>query len=92
MNGVSTSENYVNAWLRQVQSESGGNEKAVQGGYTDINTITGDLAKGLLQTISATFNANKFPGHGNIFNGYDNALASSDWAWTRLCKRYAVCS
>lgn len=83
MNGVSTSENYVNAWLRQVQSESGGNEKAVQGGYTDINTITGDLAKGLLQTISATFNTNKFPGHGNIFNGYDNALAAIHYAMGR---------
>lgn len=83
MNDVSTSENYVNAWLRQVQSESGGNEKAVQGGYTDVNTLSGDLAKGLLQTISATFNANKFPGHGNIFNGYDNALAAIHYALGR---------
>ncbi|WP_342993434.1 phage tail protein [Lactococcus lactis] len=83
MNGASTSENYVNAWLRQVQSESGGNEKAVQGGYTDVNTLSGDLAKGLLQTISATFNANKFPGHGNIFNGYDNALAAIHYALGR---------
>ena len=83
MNGVSTSENYVNAWLRQVQSESGGNEKAVQGGYTDVNTLSGDLAKGLLQTISATFNANKFPGHGNIVNGYDNALAAIHYALGR---------
>ena len=83
MNDVSTSEDYVNAWLRQVQSESGGNEKAVQGGYTDVNTLSGDLAKGLLQTISATFNANKFPGHGNIFNGYDNALAAIHYALGR---------
>lgn len=83
MNGVSTSENYVNAWLRQVQTESSGDEKAVQGDIGDINNITGDLAKGLLQTISATFNANKFPGHGNIFNGYDNALAAIHYALGR---------
>lgn len=79
-NGLPTTAAYVDAWVRQIQTESGGNEKAVQGGYTDINTITGDLAKGLLQTISATFNAYKFPGHGNIFKGYDNMLAAINYA------------
>ncbi|MBJ7654849.1 tape measure protein [Weissella confusa] len=82
-NGLSTSESMVNKVLRQIQSESGGNEKAVQGGYTDINTITGDLAKGLMQTISATFNAYAFPGHKNIFNGYDNLLAALAYAKNR---------
>ncbi|MFT8916563.1 MAG: transglycosylase SLT domain-containing protein [Oenococcus sp.] len=82
-NGLSTSASMINKVLRQIQTESGGNEKAVQGGYTDINTISGDLAKGLMQTISATFNHYKFPGHGNIFNGYDNLLAALAYAKNR---------
>lgn len=82
-NGLPADSTYTNAWLRQVQSESGGNEKAVQGGYTDVNTLSGDLAKGLLQTISATFNAYKHPGYNNIFNGFDNALAAINYAKNR---------
>lgn len=82
-NGLPTSDAYVQAWLRQIQSESGGNPSAVQGGYVDQNTISGDLAKGLLQTISATFNAYAFPGHKNIFNGYDNMLAAINYAKSR---------
>ncbi|MFR0553401.1 tape measure protein [Loigolactobacillus coryniformis subsp. coryniformis] len=82
-NGLSTSESMVNKVLRQINSESSGNEKAVQGNIGDINNITGDLAKGLMQTISATFNAYKFQGHGNIFNGYDNLLAALHYAKVR---------
>jgi tape measure domain-containing protein len=79
-NGLSTSSGMVNKVLRQISTESGGNNKAVQGGYTDINTLSGDLAKGLMQTISATFNAYKFAGHGHIFNGFDNLLAALNYA------------
>jgi hypothetical protein len=79
-NGLSTSPDMVAKILRQIETESGGNEKAVQGDIGDINNITGDLAKGLMQTISATFNAYKFPGHGDIFNGYDNLLAALNYA------------
>lgn len=79
-NGLSTSESMVNKVLRQIQTESGGNEKAVQGNIGDINNKTGDLAKGLMQVITSTFNANKFPGHNNPFNGYDSLLAGLNYA------------
>jgi hypothetical protein len=79
-NGITPTAAYVQAWLKQVQTESSGNQNAVQGNIGDINNRTGDLAKGLLQTISTTFSAYAFPGHGNIFNGFDNALAAIHYA------------
>ncbi|WP_278363550.1 phage tail tape measure protein [Leuconostoc lactis] len=82
-NGLSTSEAMVQKVLRQIQTESGGNEKAVQGNIGDVNNASGDLAKGLMQVISATFNAFKFPGHNNPFNGYDSLLAGLNYAKNR---------
>lgn len=81
-NGLPTSDAYVNAWLRQVATESGGNAHAVQKGADPDGDGSGP-AKGLLQTKQATFNAHAFPGHKDIFNAYDNALAAIHYAKSR---------
>lgn len=83
MNGLPTTDAYVNAWMRQIKSESGGNPKARQG-IIDVNSFNGSGgAMGLLQTIPSTFNANKFKGFGDIFNGFHNMLSAMNYAKKR---------
>ena len=79
MNGLPTTQAYVNAWMSQIQTESRGNPSAIGGndGLADGN------ATGLLQTKPGTFAANAFPGHGNIMNGFDNMLAAIKYAKNR---------
>ena len=80
-NGLSTDESMVNKVLRQITTESTGNPKA-QNNW-DSNARKGTPSRGLLQTIDGTFNDYKFPGHDDIWNGYDNMLAAINYAKNR---------
>ncbi|KST49525.1 capsid protein [Enterococcus faecium] len=82
MNGLPTTASYVNAWLRQIETESGGNERAVQPGIDPDGDGSGP-AMGLIQAKKGTFLANAFSGHGNIFNGFDSMLAGIRYALKR---------
>jgi len=66
----------VSKVLRQIQTESGGNAKAIGGndGLADGN------ATGLMQVKPGTFRAYALGGHNDIMNGYDNILAGLNYA------------
>lgn len=95
-NGLTATDDRVGKVLRQIESESGGDQNIIQG-IIDVNSgwvlpyahcakcATGDgqsynIAHGLMQTIITTFEAYKFEGHDDIFNGYDNLLAAINYA------------
>lgn len=75
----------VNAILRQIQRESGGNEKITQSSSVwDVNTAAGNPARGLLQYIPQTFTAYAMPFHKNIYSGFDQLLAFfNNTTWKR---------
>ncbi|MCG0619948.1 peptidase M23 [Lactiplantibacillus plantarum] len=72
-NGFEASASQVSAWMKVIARESNGDPSVVNN--WDPNAKAGHPSMGLVQTIRPTFEANKFPGHGNILNGYDDLLA-----------------
>lgn len=64
----------VQALVGRIMQESGGNPNAVN--LWDSNAQAGHPSKGLLQTIDSTFSTYALPGHTDIWNPYDNALAA----------------
>lgn len=74
--GLSTSASMVNRVLRQINTESGGNPKAMGG----TDGLADGHAEGLMQVKPGTFSAYHLSGHDNIWNGYDNILAGLNYA------------
>lgn len=74
MMDVSITDANIQTIKAQIQLESSGNEKAVQGVW-DINMANGNPAKGLLQFIPQTFMTYAVEGYTNIFKGLDQLLA-----------------
>lgn len=70
------SSSLVGRVLKQIQTESGGNPKALGGD----DGLSDGRAMGLMQVKPPTFAAYKLPGHGNIWNGFDNLLAGLNYA------------
>ena len=60
--------------IKIAMRESGGDPNAVNN--WDSNAKAGHPSKGLMQTIDSTFASNMLPGHGDIWNPVDNAIAA----------------
>ncbi|MBT1048549.1 transglycosylase SLT domain-containing protein [Streptococcus macedonicus] len=80
-NGLQATAHQVNSWMKLIQRESNGDPRAIN--LWDSNAKAGHPSKGLAQTIDSTFNAYKFAGHNDIYNGYDNLLAAINYMKNR---------
>ncbi|WP_248559194.1 phage tail tape measure protein [Mammaliicoccus sciuri] len=69
-------QKYINAWMKQIETESSGNPRAMGGndGLSDGN------AMGLVQVKPGTFKANQGKGMGNIWNPLHNLVAGMNYA------------
>lgn len=91
-NGFAATPFQVSSCMRVIQRESNGDPSVVN--HWDPNARAGHPSKGLVQTIQPTFDAYAFPGHHNIFNGFDDLLAginymkhrygTGSWAFNRV--------
>lgn len=79
MTGLPTTPDYVEAWLRQIRSESGGNPGITQG-VRDVNS-GGNEAVGLVQVIPGTFAGFRDPRLPNDRrHPLANLVAGMNWA------------
>lgn len=69
-------QKYINAWMKQIETESSGNARAMGGndGLADGN------AMGLVQVKPGTFKANQGKGMGDIWNPLHNLVAGMNYA------------
>ncbi|MCM3216103.1 transglycosylase SLT domain-containing protein [Niallia taxi] len=76
------SQSNLDRLLYQMQTESGGNAKAIN--LWDINAKRGTPSKGLMQVIDPTFKAYAMPGYNSdIYDPMSNILASIRYAVSR---------
>lgn len=71
----------LGALFARMMQESGGNPHAIN--LWDSNAKAGHPSKGLLQTIDGTFSSYMMPGHGDIWNPIDNAIAAIRYMFAR---------
>jgi SLT domain-containing protein len=80
--GIPATEANIAAQYILDMGESSGNPKAVQQIH-DINSVTGNLARGIAQVIPPTFASYHVEGHNDIMNPVDNIAASARYQIAR---------